>query len=153
MPDTFTQLYVHVIFAVKNRNALIHSSYKDELYKYIAGIVTHKNQKLLAINGMTDHIHLLIGLKADCALSDLIREIKKSSTHFIREKQFCRFLFSWQAGFGAFTCSKSQISTVASYIENQEAHHSIKSFRAEYISFLTKYEIDYKEEFLFDFFD
>ncbi len=153
MPDTFTQIYVHAIFAVKNRSALIHPSFKDELYKYITGIVTNKNQKLLAINGMPDHVHILIGIKPDCALSDLIREIKKSSTQFIREKQFCRFLFSWQAGFGAFSCSKSQIGKVATYIENQETHHANQTFKLEYIDFLKKYDINYREEFLFDFFD
>lgn len=102
MANTYTQIYLHTIFAVQNRAALIHPSFKEELYKYITGIVNNKNQKLFAINGMPDHVHLLLSIKPDCALSDLVREIKKSSTAFVKEKKFCQGKFCWQKGFGAF---------------------------------------------------
>jgi len=139
-----------VVFAVKGRNSLIAQSWEEELYKYITGIITNKGQKLIAINGMPDHIHILIGMKPSCCLSDLVREIKKSSNAFINEKKFSKFKFEWQKGYGAFSYSHSSLDNVIAYIQNQKEHHKNKSFREEYIDFLKKFEVEYKDEYLFN---
>jgi putative transposase len=148
--STFYQIYIQVVFAVKGRNSLIAQSWEEELYKYITGIITNKGQKLIAINGMPDHIHILIGMKPSCCLSDLVREIKKSSNAFINEKKFSKFKFEWQKGYGAFSYSHSVLDNVIKYIQNQKEHHKNKSFREEYIDFLKKFEVEYKDEYLFN---
>ena len=148
--STFSQIYIQVIFAVKGRNSFIHISWEEELYKYITGIITNKGQKLIAINGMPDHIHILIGIKPSCCLSDLVREIKKASNTFINEKKFSKFRFEWQEGYGAFSYSHSSLDNVVGYIQSQKEHHQKKSFKVEYIDFLKKFEIEYKNEYLFD---
>lgn len=153
MADTYSQIYIQIIFSVQNRKALIHESFETELYKYITGIIQNKGQKLIAINGMPDHIHIFIGMKPNCCLSDLVREIKKSSNSFINEKQFTKIPFYWQEGFGAFSYSFSHIDTVVNYIKNQKSHHQTKSFKEEYLEFLEKFEIEYKDEYLFDWLD
>ncbi len=150
MANTYTQLYFHIVFAVKGRTNLISIKWKEELYKYITGIITNKNQKLIAINGMPDHIHLLTGMKPDGCLSDLVRDIKANSSKFINEKKWVVGKFEWQQGFGAFTLGHSQLDVIGSYIKNQQQHHKTKSFREEYIEFLKRYEIDYKTEYIFD---
>ncbi len=150
MPDTFSQLYIQIVFAVKKRENLIAYEWEDELYKYISGIISNKGQKMLAVNGMPDHIHLLIGMKPTCCLSDLVREIKKMSVDFIKEKQFTQSKFQWQNGFGAFSYSHSSLSNVIAYINNQKAHHQRQTFKKEYIGFLQKFEIAFKEEYVFD---
>ncbi|MDR2116731.1 MAG: IS200/IS605 family transposase [Planctomycetaceae bacterium] len=147
---TFSQIYIQIVFAVKHRKALIHSSWKDELYKYITGIVQAKGQKMLAINGTSDHIHFLIGMRPACCLSDLVREIKKSTDVFIKEKRFLSYPFQWQDGFGAFSYGHSAIGNVIQYIQQQEEHHRKKSFKEEYIAFLHKFEIEFENEHLFD---
>ena len=149
MANTYTQMYVHVVFAVKGRTSVIRKEWKEELYKFITGIVTNKGQKLLAINGMADHIHILVGIKPTLALSDLVRDIKANSSKFIREKGWVKGLFEWQEGFGAFTLGHSQLSQIIPYIGNQEEHHRVRTFREEYIGFLQKYEVDFKPEYLF----
>jgi REP element-mobilizing transposase RayT len=151
MGDTYTQLYVHLIFAVKGRQNQISKEWNVELYKFISGLVKNKKQKLIAINGMPDHIHILLGIKPDIALSPLVKVIKTSSTNFINEEKFLLGKFYWQEGFGAFSCSPSNLSKVANYIENQEEHHKRRSFKDEYIALLKKHEIEYKEEYLFEF--
>jgi len=150
MPNTYTQLYIHLVFAVKSRANLIQAKWKEELYKYITGIVTNKKQKLIAINGVADHIHILIGIKPDCSLSDLVRDIKANSSKFINEKKWVLGKFEWQQGFGAFTLGYSQLNVIINYIRTQEEHHKTKTFRDEYIEYLNLYEIDYKTEYLFD---
>ena len=150
MASTFSQIYIQVVFAVKRRECLIHSSWEEELYKYITGIIRNKEQKLLAINGMPDHIHILIGMRPSCNLSDLVREIKKSSNDFIKEKQFSKFKFQWQEGYGAFSYSHSDIENVYKYILNQEEHHKKKTFREEYVDLLKKFEVEYNEKYLFN---
>ncbi|MEW4923776.1 IS200/IS605 family transposase [Algibacter sp. 2305UL17-15] len=147
---TFSQIYIQVVFAVKGRNSLIKSDWEDELYKYITGIVQNKGQKMLAINGMPDHIHILISLKPSCCLSDLVREIKKSSNKFIMEKKFSRYSFSWQAGYGAFSYSHSALDNVIAYINNQKEHHRTKLFKEEYKDFLEKFQIEHKDDYLFE---
>lgn len=153
MAGTYTQIYIQIVFAVKWRESLIDFSWEEELYKYITGIVQNKSQKMLAINGMPDHIHILIGMKPSCSLSDLVREIKKSSSEFIKEKRFTQSKFQWQEGFGAFSYSHSSLNNVTRYIENQKNHHKKQSFRHEYEDFMGKFEIEYKDEYLFDWLD
>lgn len=150
MSSTYSQIYIQVVFAVKGRQSLIASSWEEELYKYISGIVKNKEQKMLAINGMPDHIHFLIGMKPTCCLSDLVREIKKSSNDFIKEKNFCKHKFQWQEGFGAFSYSHSSLDRVIVYILNQKEHHKKKSFKDEYIDFLSKFKNEFKNEYLFE---
>jgi REP element-mobilizing transposase RayT len=150
MPGTFSQLYIQVVFAVKGRESLIHTSWEEDLYKYITGIVTNKEQKLLAINGMPDHIHILIGLRPSCCLSDLVREIKKASNEFVNQKRFVRGKFHWQEGYGAFSYSHSALDNVIAYIQNQKEHHRKRTFEEEYKEFLTKYQIEHKDEYLFE---
>ena len=129
MANTFSQIYIQVVFAVQNRNALIQKTWEEELYKYITGIVQNKEQKMLAINGTYDHIHFFIGMKPTCCLSDLVREVKKSSNAFIKENKFSPFRFQWQEGFGAFSYSHSQLTDVIRYIENQKEHHRKKRLK------------------------
>ncbi len=148
--STYSQIYIQVVFAVKNRNAQISPTWEQELYKYTTGIITNKGQKLLAINGMPDHIHILIGMKPSCCLSDLVREIKKSTNEFINEKKFTSFNFQWQEGFGAFSYSHSALDNVIAYIANQKEHHKKQSFKDEYVAFLQKFNIEFKNEYLFD---
>ncbi len=150
---SFSQIYIHIVFAVKGRQSLILPVWENELYKYISGIVKNKNQKMLCINGVQDHIHFLIGLKPSCRLSDLIREIKKSSNAFIKEKGFTKLNFEWQEGYGAFSYSHSTLDNVISYINNQKEHHRKKTFREEYKEFLTKYQIEHKDKHLFKWLD
>ena len=150
MANTYTQLYFHIVFAVKGRSNYISEQWKDELYKYISGIIANKNQKLMIVNGMPNHIHLLIGTKPNCNLSDLIRDIKANSSKWINEKKFTNFHFEWQTGFGAFTVSQSVVPNVIEYIKNQEEHHRKKTFKEEYIEFLNAYQIEFKDEYLFD---
>ncbi|MVM31614.1 IS200/IS605 family transposase [Spirosoma sp. HMF4905] len=150
MPGTFSQIYIHIVFAVKGRNSLICTEWEEDLYKYITGIVQNKGQKMLSINGMSDHIHFLIGMKPSCCLSDLVREIKKSSNTFILDNQFCKFRFEWQEGYGAFSYSHSALDNVIAYIANQKEHHRNRTFREEYMTFLQKFQIEFKQEYLFD---
>lgn len=150
MANTYTQLYVHVVFAVKGRANLISTQWKERLYQYITGIITNNNQKLMVINGMPDHLHLLIGLKPNCMLSELVRDIKANSSRWINEQKYIPGKFEWQTGFGAFTVGQSQIKAVVNYVLNQEEHHKTKSFREEYIEFLNAFQIEYKTEYLFE---
>ncbi|WGF91771.1 IS200/IS605 family transposase [Aequorivita marisscotiae] len=147
---TFSQIYIQVVFAVKGRNSLILPAWEDELYKYITGTVQNKNQKMLAINGVHDHIHFLIGMKPSCCLSDLVREVKKSSNKFINEKKFMNYKFEWQVGFGAFSYSHSVLDNVIGYIQNQKEHHKKQSFKEEYTLFLKKFNVEFKEDYLFE---
>jgi len=153
MPNTFTQIYIHTVFAVKGRQSLIKPEWEDRLYKYITGIVQTKGQKMISINGMPDHLHFLIGMKPACCLSDLVREIKKSSNDFIKDNNLSKFKFNWQDGFGAFSNSQSQLDKVITYINNQKNHHKKKTFKEEYIELLEKYSIKFKTQYLFDWID
>ena len=153
MASTFSQIYIQVVLAVKGRDSLIQKDWEEELYKYISGIVRNKEQKLLAINGMSDHIHFLIGMKPSCCLSDLVREIKKSSNEFVKEKRFSKAKFQWQEGFGAFSYGHAALNNVIGSINNQKEHHKKQSFRDEYIGFLKAFQIEYKDEYLFEWMD
>lgn len=150
MPGTFSQVYIQVVFAVKGRENLIGKTWKDELHKYIAGIIIGKEQKPIIVNGMADHIHAFIGLRTSMSISDLVRDIKNNSTNFINDKKFVHGKFSWQEGYGAFSYGHSQINQVYNYILNQEEHHRNKTFREEYIGFLKKFEVPHEERYLFE---
>ncbi len=153
MANTCSQVYIQIVFAVHGRENLIKSEWKEELYKYVAGIVKNHDQKLLAIGGVADHVHILLGIAPNVKLSDLVREIKSNSSRFINEKKFVRGKFYWQEGFGAFSYSRSQIDAVVKYIRNQEKHHAKKSFKDEYCEFLQKFEVEYDAKYLFEFLD
>lgn len=150
MPNTFIQIYIQIVFAVKGRENLISAKWKSELFSYISGIVTEKGQKSIIINGVSDHVHLFIGLQSGISISDLVRDIKNNSSKFINEKKLVTGHFSWQQGYGAFSYSRSHIDNVYNYILNQEQHHQKKTFKEEYIEFLKKFEIEYDEKYLFE---
>ena len=153
MSNTFSQIYIQVVFAVKCRESLIKPEWEERLYKYVTGIVQMKGQKMLAINGIPNHIHFFIGMQPNCCLSDLVREIKKSSNEFVKDNSFCKNKFNWQEGFGAFSYSHSQLNKVISYILRQKQHHKKTTFKEEYIRFLKKYGIIYDDRYLFDWID
>jgi REP element-mobilizing transposase RayT len=141
------------VFAVKGRQNLIGKQWKDELHKYIAGIIKGKEQKPIIVNGMPDHIHAFIGLRPSMAISDLARDVKNNSTNFINDHKLVKGKFSWQEGYGAFSYSHLQIENVYNYILNQEEHHQKKTFKEEYLDFLKQFEIKYNEKYLFEWLD
>ena len=148
MSDSYSQIYIQLIFVVKRRENLIAEIWEEELFKYINGILVTKGQKLMAINGVANYIHLMIGMKPSCRLSDLVKEIKFSSGGFINDKKFLKKQFCWQDGYGAFSYSKSAINDVINYIKNQKEHHRKTTFEAEYREFLKKFDIEYQEKYL-----
>lgn len=148
MANTFTQIYLQLIFAVQNRISLIQPEWKDELYKYITGIVQTNNHKLLIINGTSNHIHILIDYKPHQLVPELLQDIKGHSSKWINQRGFVRGKFQWQQGYGAFSYSKSQISRVVEYIENQKEHHKIKTFQEEYLEILEKFQISYDKKYV-----
>ena len=149
MANTYSQIYIHVVFAVEGRQNLIAPEHNDELQKYITGILSAQRQKLISINNMPDHLHLLLGLRPDACLSDLVRDVKANSSRIINEKHWVAGRFSWQGGFGAFSYSRSQLGTVIRYIENQQKHHAKKSFQEEYIGLLERSGVDYDRRYIF----
>ena len=150
MPRTFSQIYIQVVFAVQGRHNLIGRSWKDELNKYISGIITNKGQKSIIVYGQAFHLHAFIGLKPSIPISDLVRDIKNNSSNFINQNRFVRGHFRWQEGFGSFSYSHSHIEQVYNYILNQEKHHLNKTFKEEYIEFLRKFQVEFDEKHLFD---
>ena len=153
MPGTFSQIYIQYVFAVKGRQNFIGKKFEEEVYKYISGIVTGKEQKSLAVNGMPDHVHVLVGLKPAMRISDLIRDVKNNSSNFINERGWLKQKFSWQDGYGAFSYSESNYSKVIDYIKNQKQHHAKRTFGQEYLSFLKNFNIPFEEKYLFEFYD
>ncbi len=149
MANTYSQIYIQVVFAVQGRQSLISPDRKEELHKYITGIVTRQGQKLLAVHCMPDHTHVFIGLRPGMCLSDLVGDIKTGSTNHINENRWVPGRFSWQEGFGAFSYSHSQLTEVISYIRNQVEHHRRKTFREEYLQFLKKFGIEHDERYIF----
>lgn len=150
MANTYTQIYIHVVFAVQERACIIKKEWREELFKYIAGILRNQGIKLLAIGGVEDHIHILLALIPKIALSELIRDVKANSSKFINEKGFVRGKFYWQEGFGAFSYSRSQIDKVAQYVLNQEQHHNNRSFKEEYTQLLRQFDVEYDDKYLFN---
>jgi len=149
MANTYTPIYIHTVFAVENRISLIKESWREELHKYITGIVQNNNHKLIAINSMPDHIHIFIGMRPIQSVSNLLQDIKDSSSKWMNKKNFVIGKFNWQSGYGAFSYSHSQIDNVVKYIQNQPQHHKKKTFRREYIEFLAKFNIAYDERYIF----
>jgi putative transposase len=150
MANTYSQTYVHVVFSVKRRESLIKDQYREQLQRYITGIVQKRNSKMISIYCMADHLHFFVGLNPSSSLSDLVRDIKSGSTNYINEQKWFHSKFNWQEGYGSFSYSKSQIPKVCNYIDNQAEHHKKRSFKQEYIEWLNKYEVDYNEKYLFD---
>jgi REP element-mobilizing transposase RayT len=151
MANTFSQIYIQTVFAVSGRESLIKPAFREDLFKYITGIVRNQGQKLIAINGMPDHVHLLIGLRPAMALADLVREVKADSTNFVNKRKLVHGKFSWQEGYGAFSYGHSQLDTITRYIQNQEKHHQRRSFRDEYMTLLGKFDIAFEEKYVFAF--
>jgi putative transposase len=149
MANTYTQIHIQVIFAVQNRDCVIGNSWKEELYRYMTGIIKNYNHKVLAINGTPDHVHILIGMRPTQSLSDLMQDIKGDSSKWINQKGFVKGRFSWQEGYGAFSYSKSHVNKAIEYVKNQEKHHRTKSFLEEYRDFLKKFEVDFDERYIF----
>ncbi|MBK8700265.1 MAG: IS200/IS605 family transposase [Saprospiraceae bacterium] len=149
MANTYTQIHVQVVFAVQNRVCLIGGQWKDELYKYMTGIIQNHDHKVLAINGMPDHVHILIGMRPTQSLSDLMQDVKGDSSKWINQKGFVHGKFSWQEGYGGFSYSKSHVNAVIDYIKNQEEHHRTKTFMEKYRELLDEFEIPYDERYIF----
>ena len=152
-PGTYTQNYVHLVFAVKNREAALNVDIREKVFSYISGIVTSMKHKSIIVNGVSDHVHILIGLNPNVSILDTVRDIKRASSTLINNEKLSRRHFTWQEGYGSFTYSRSQLDRIYNYIKNQESHHQKTSFKTEYVQFLEKYEIEHDERFLFIFWD
>ena len=151
MANTYSQIYIQTVFAVSNRESLLQKEFREDVFKYISGIVTNQAQKLIAINGVEDHLHTLIGLKPRLALADLVQDIKVDSSKFINDKKLVHGRFSWQEGYGAFSYGHSQLDAVIQYIQNQEKHHQRRAFKDEYLTLLRQFDIAFEEKYVFDF--
>jgi REP element-mobilizing transposase RayT len=149
MANTYTQIYIQVVFAVEGRQSLLAPEHNDELQKYITGIVSAREQKMLAINNVPDHLHMLIALRPDAPLSDLVRDVKAGSSKFINERRWVIGRFSWQEGFGAFSYSRSHLGAVIRYIAKQQEHHAVRTFRAEYLELLNRFGVEYDPQYIF----
>ena len=153
MANTYTQILVQVVFAVKGRQSLISEKHREQVEKYVCGIIANKKSKPLAIYCNPDHCHILIGLHPSVSISEMVRDIKANSSKWINENKWVLGKFSWQEGYGAFTYSRSQLSQVVQYIRNQPEHHRKKTFREEYMDFLQKFDIEYDDKYVFEFND
>jgi putative transposase len=149
MANTYTQLHIQLVFAVKHRAALIDQTWKERLYQYMTGIIQNNGHKLLRINGTSNHIHVFIGLRPNQSIAELMQNLKRDSTSWINNEKFTPHRFAWQEGYGAFSYSHSHIDRVIKYIDNQEEHHQNRTFLDEYKDFLCKFEIDYQEAYIF----
>jgi putative transposase len=152
-PGTFTQMYVQLVFAVKNRDVVLTKDIRNRVFEYMSGIITNMKHKSIIVNGTSNHVHILLGLNPSISVSDTVHDIKRSSSLFINNEKLCLGKFSWQEGYGGFTYSSSQIANVYNYIENQESHHNKRTFREEYVDILNKNEIEFDQQFLYDFWD
>lgn len=150
MANTYTQIYIQIVFAVKGRQNLIQKEHREELHKFINGIVANRGQKLFAVFAMPDHVHLLVSISPNILVSDLVRDIKAGSSKFIKRNNWVLGTFNWQEGYAAFSYSKSQVDIVAKYILNQEEHHKKKTFKEEYLDFLHKFDIEYDDKYVFE---
>ena len=153
MANTYTQLNMHVVFAVKGRENILPAKLRPELFKYISGILTNTNQYSLAVNGYKDHVHMFFEMSPDKSLSEIVRIVKSNSSKWINENKLISGKFSWQEGYGGFTYSRSQRDEVIKYIISKEEHHSQKTFREEYLSILKTFEIDFNESYIFEFYE
>lgn len=153
MSDTYSQITIHAVFAVKNRENYITVEWRDKFHRYIAGIITNKGAKALAVGGWKDHVHILFGLSVTMSVADFMSAVKANSSKWINEQGFVKGKFQWQSGYGAFSFSKSQRDVVINYIMNQEEHHRTKSFREEYVKMLKDFEVDFDDQYLFEFYE
>jgi len=153
MAGTYSQIYIQYVFTVKGRRNLLEKTWRQEVFKYMAGIIKAKDQKPIIVNGTADHVHVFVGLKPSMSISDLIRDIKNNSSKFINEQGWVNGKFSWQEGYGVFSYAHSQIENVYQYILKQEEHHRRKTFRDEYLDFLQKFDVECDEKYLFDWLD
>ena len=149
MANTYSQIHIQAVFAVQNRECIIRNSWKEELYKYNSGIVQSNNHKIISINGMPDHIHILFGLRPAQSIADLMQDIKGSSSKWINNNKLVQSKFSWQEGYGAFSYSKSEVPAIIQYIINQTDHHKRKIFSEEYYELLQEFEVDFDDRFIF----
>lgn len=152
-PGTFTQIYIQLIFSPLYREALLHPPIRPGIFRYMSGIITNLGHKSIIVNGMADHVHLFIGLNPKLSISETVKEVKRASSLFINEQKFFPGKFQWQSGYGGFSYSQSHIERVYQYILNQQEHHKKKTFREEYMGFLKKYNIEFENQYLFEFFD
>ncbi len=152
-PGTFTQMYVQLVFAVKNRDAVLHKGIRNRVFEYVSGIISEMKHKSIIVNGVSNHVHILLGLNPSKSISDTVHDIKRSTSLFINNEKLCPGKFAWQEGYGGFTYSRSQLDNVYNYILNQEKHHNKKTFKEEYIQFLENFKVEFDEKFLFDFLD
>lgn len=150
MPNTFSQIYLQFVFAVKGRQSLIPGQHKEELHKYITALVQARKAKMLAVHCMPDHVHLFVGFKPSVLISDFVKEIKVESNEFIKDKKWVKGTFNWQEGYGVFSYGHSQVDSVCKYVLNQEEHHKKKTFREEYLEFLEKFSVSFDQQYLFD---
>jgi len=152
-PGTFTQIYIQLVFSPKHRDRLLMEKIRPRVFEYLSGIATNLGHKSIIINGVSDHVHLFLGLNPKIAISETVKELKRSSSIFINEQKFSPGKFEWQEGYGGFSYGKSQIEDVYNYVKNQENHHKKRTFKEEYLDFLYKYEIEFEEQYLFEFFE
>jgi putative transposase len=152
-PGVYTQFYIQLVFSPKHRDRLLVEKIRLRIFEYMSGIVTNLGHKSIIINGVSDHVHLFFGLNPKISISDTVKEIKRSSSIFINEHNLLPGKFEWQEGYAGFSYSRSQVEKVYNYIKNQELHHKKQTFKEEYIAFLTKSEIEFEEQYLFEFFD
>ena len=150
MANTYTQIYLQFVFAVSGRKSILKDSFREELHKFITGVVEKRKQKLIAINSVSDHIHILVGFGTTITIADLLHDIKQSSSKFINKNNWTAGHFSWQEGYGAFSYSRSHLDNIYQYIQNQQEHHKTKSFKEEYLEFLKKFDVIYDSRYLFD---
>jgi REP element-mobilizing transposase RayT len=152
-PAVFSQVYIHLVFSPRGREACLREEIQEEIYSYISKTITNKNHKSININGMPDHIHILVGLNQTQAISELVCDIKRSSSLYINEKKLIRTKFQWQEGYGVFSYSRSHLSRIYRYIENQKIHHQKRTFKDEYLESLQKFNIPFENSYLFEFYD
>jgi putative transposase len=152
-PNTYTQIYIQLVFAVKHREAVLNCNLRSRVFEYISGILTRMKHKSIIVNGIHNHVHIFYGMNPNMSLSDTVHDLKRSSALFINQNDLWKFNFAWQEGYGGFSYSKSQIQDVYNYIRDQKIHHKKYSFREEYLDFLKKFEIEYNDKYLFEFFD
>jgi putative transposase len=150
-PGTFTQIYVQLVFAVQNREAVLYRNIRPRVFEYMSGIITTMKHKSIIVNGTSNHVHILLGLNPSISVSDTVHDIKRSSSLFINNEKLCPGRFSWQEGYGGFSYGRSQIGEIYNYIDNQESHHQKRTFQQEYIDYLNENEMEFDKQFLFDF--
>ena len=149
MANTYTQIHIQAVFAVRNRQCLINKEWKADLYKYMTGIIQNYDHKVLQINGVSDHVHIFFGMRPTQSISDLMKQVKQDSSKWINTQGFLKQHFSWQSGFGAFSYAKSEVPRLIRYVKNQEEHHRKQTFMEEYLGLLEEFGVEYDERYVF----